>query len=304
MKEYDIHPDFKVLGIWNPPATSLMFRLENSFLDLVSQGIRSDGKCKVSKVKVETRDGKKIRLFIFEPKNVKKKTPALLYIHGGGFTNKAAPTHYMYAYQYALKAKCKVFFVDYRLAPKNAYPIPLLDCQDTYEYILNHEEEYHIDGSRIAIGGDSAGGFLSASLIFKLHKENKPLPIFVMLIYPVLDQRMETLSMKEFTDTPIWNSKLNQKMWKFLLGNQKIVSPSEEKDVSFFPPTYLETADYDCLHDEGALFAQRLEENGISVIYHATHGTVHGYDAIYKSKIAKDSVRLRIETLKKVFKNS
>lgn len=81
-----------------------------------------------------------------------------------------------------------------------------------------------------------------------------------MLIYPVLDQRMETLSMKEFTDTPIWNSKLNQKMWKFLLGNQKIVSPSEEKDVSFFPPTYLETADYDCLHDEGALFAQRLEE--------------------------------------------
>lgn len=299
MKEYDIHPDFKVLGIWNPPATSLMFKLENSFLDLVSQGIRSDGKCKISKIKLTTRDGKKIRLFVFEPRKAKKKLPALLYIHGGGFTNKAAPTHYMYAYDYALKTKCKVFFVDYRLAPKNPYPTPLLDCQDAYEYILNHEEIYNIDSTRIAIGGDSAGGFLSASLIFKLHEEKKPLPVFALLIYPVLDQRMETLSMKEFVDTPIWNAKLNQKMWKFLLGDQKIKSPSEQEDVSFFPPTYIEVADFDCLRDEGVLFAKRLEENGVPIIFHPTHGTVHGYDAIFKSEIAKDSVKCRIEALKK-----
>lgn len=302
MSKYDIHPDFKMLEIWNPPATSAAFKLENSFLDIVSQGVRSDKKCEIRKIKISTQDEKKIRLFIFKPKGSKQKLPALLYIHGGGFTNKAVPSHYVYAHQYALKAKCKVFFVDYRLAPSNRYPTPLLDCLSAYQYILEHAEEENIDLSRIAFGGDSAGGFLAASLIFKLKKENKPLPIFAMLIYPVLDQRMITPSMQKYVDTPIWNAKWNKKMWKSLLGEEKIISPAEEEDVSFFPPSYIETAEFDCLHDEAIEFFDRLGENQVPVTLHETHGTVHGYDAIDKSKISKESLNLRIQSLLEAFK--
>ena len=105
--------------------------------------------------------------------------------------------------------------------------------------------------------------------------------------------------MKKYTDTPMWNSKLNKKMWRYYLRNNNYISPNERNNLYNISPTYIETAQYDCLHDEAKEFAKKLKESKVNVILNETKGTMHGYD-IKNSKITKEAVLKRIETLKNI----
>lgn len=304
-EKYEFQEDLKYLEWFIAPSTNLAYILGNPLLKLLQKSFRSDKECLITCIKIPTFDDKKIRLYIIEPRFLKDKDdiPAMLYMHGGGFLYSAVPYQFRYAREYALASSCKVFFVDYRLLPKNKYPIPLLDSLSAYQYIVDNKEKYHINEQKIVVGGDSAGGFLAASLIFKLRELTLPKPCGCLLIYPVLDQRMQTESMQKYDDTPLWDAKANKKMWELLIDDVPCISPSEEKNVDDFPITYLETSEYDCLRDEGIEFAKRLEENGVKVIKNNTIGTYHGYDALYKSKEAKLSILKRVEALKVFFDN-
>ena len=120
-----------------------------------------------------------------------------------------------------------------------------------------------------------------------------------MLIYPVIGGE-ETPSMRRFTDTPMWNARLNAKMWEYYAaGNQVILSGS--RDLRAFPAAYVETAEFDCLHDEGARFAERLAAAGVSVQYNETKGTMHGFDAARKSVAAVKAVNQRAAALRRAF---
>lgn len=108
---------------------------------------------------------------------------------------------------------------------------------------------------------------------------------------------MQTQSMQAFSDTPMWNARLNKKMWQYYLADGQYSSPAEEADVSFFPPTYLETAQFDCLHDEGVAFAEKLREQHVPVTLRETVGTMHGHDIVRKSRVTKESVMARCAAL-------
>lgn len=304
-EKYDIQEDLRYLEWFIAPSSNLAYILGNPLLKLLQKSFRSDKECHITCVKIPTFDERKIRLYIIEPRSLigKDNVHSMLYMHGGGFLYSAVPYQFRYARDYALSSSCKVFFVDYRLLPKNKYPIPLLDTLSAYQFMIDNKDKYHLNDQKIVVAGDSAGGFLAASLIFKLREYTLPKPCGCLLIYPVLDQRMQTESMKKYDDTPLWDAKANKKMWELLIDNVPCISPSEEKSVNDFPMTYLETSEYDCLHDEGIAFAERLEENGIKVIKNNTLGTYHGYDALFKSQAAKTAVNNRIEALKAMFDN-
>ena len=217
---------------------------------------------------------------------------------------------------YAAKAKCKVFFPDYHLAPKYPYPAALNDVRSLYRYVSDHAEEFGIDAGRIGLAGDSAGGTVAAMISSEYEKYGLIRPCLQMLVYPLTDADMETQSMKKYTDTPFWNSTNHRKMWEISFGSQAIgafengmstedaiknMLPMHSVLPSSIPDTYIETTEFDCLHDDGILYGLRLEEAGAKVEYNDTKGTFHGYDMALDTKIVTDSVKKRLSFLRRHF---
>lgn len=247
-----------------------------------------------------------LKTHVFEPKDSSKKLPCLLYIHGGAFSYKASMIHKHYACLYALEANCKVFFPDYHLLPKYPYPTAYEEVLALYQYLMHHGDELNIDINRIGIGGDSAGACLSALLCNHIEKENLITPCAQMLIYPAVDADMQSESMKKYTDTPIWNAKNNQRMWKMYLRNsneemKRNASPMQNVLPSKIPNTYMEATEFDCLHDEGIFYGLRLQAAGAKVIINDTKGTYHAYDAAIHKKIVHTHVKQRISFLNDCF---
>lgn len=250
--------------------------------------------------------GLKLRADIFEPQNVKEKLPCLIYVHGGAFSYKASAYHKKLACMYAMKANCRVCFPDYHLTPKYPYPAAYCDVLALYQYILKHSEELGIDDEKIGVAGDSAGAAIAALICNHYEREGLKRPCFQMLVYPLTDIEMRTDSMKRFSDTPLWNSKNNRRMWSYYckgLGAEDTygASPMHDSLPHIIPDTYIETAEYDCLHEEGVLYGKKLRDAGAKVEMNETRGTIHGYDSALNTKIAISNIEKRILFLKKGF---
>lgn len=235
---------------------------------------------------------KKIRFLFFEPKQF-ETDKILLYFHGGSFVYRGHFKHFSLCQRYALEGKCKVLYVDYSLAPKYRFPSPFLDAMSSYQWVLEHAKMLGISLDKIIIGGDSAGGCIAADLVFQILESQMVQPLMLFLIYPVLDCRMETPSMKRYFDTPMWNAKLNQQMWNLFLQDNDYISPSERKIPKNFPFTYLEVSEFDCLHDEGCLFAEKLPCSNL----YEVEQSMHGFD-IKHCSITETAVLKRVKALK------
>jgi len=199
--------------------------------------------------------------------------------------------------------------VDYRLAPAHVFPAALDDAFAAYRWAQTRADELDIDVSRIAVGGDSAGGSLAAGVCLMARDYGAAVPCGQLLVYPAVGAGEVTQSVLEFTDTPMCNSRDMEKYIKFYNPNcdslspqeRRYSSPGEAEKLDGLPETYVETAEFDCLHDEGVLYAKRLEEEGIPVTLNETKGTIHGYDFMTKSEITRQSIQKRCEFLKKIF---
>ena len=213
---------------------------------------------------------------------------------------------YRIAREYARLARCRVVFPDYRLAPEYPFPVPVEDCYQAYAWTVRNAEKLGIDSSRIVIAGDSTGGNLAAAVTIMAAERGERLPAGSMLIYPVTDRRMESESMKRYTDTPVWNSRLSEMMWKAYLGPSIVTDIShasvmEAERLDFSPETYAEVAELDCLHDEGAGFAERLRREGVAVELHEEKGCCHGYEMALHSSIMRNAMERRIRYLTRIF---
>lgn len=298
MKKYDISHEFGILRKFTPPFSKILFSVADLILTDNSKELKSNNELKISKEQIKTSDGDAINLYIYEPKKI-NTSKILLYIHGGGFIYEGNSTHYKNCRRYALEGHSKVVYVDYRRAPKNPYPVPVNDCFMAYKWIIKNADKLNIDVNKIIVGGDSAGGCLAVDVTLKAIEEGIVKPCYQMLIYPVLDRRMRTNSMKEYIDTPMWNAKLNHKMWETYLGNKEYTSPNEIMNLNNMPSTYLETAEYDCLHDEGIEFAQKLVKAGVDVVLNETKQTMHGFDSV-ECQITEIAMLNRIKALKSI----
>lgn len=296
--KYAINKEFGIFRKFKPPLNKLIFRLAL----IMPKGLRHTKTVTVAKYKVSVADGRKIPLYIFSPENVNGKLPVIVYFHGGGFVFKGAPYHYKLAKIYAEKANAKVVFVDYRLAFQGKYLMPLSDCVSAYRFVLENADNLKVNVNNIGVVGDSAGGYLSLALIKTLAMNGMAVPKYQMLIYPVVDPEMKTNSMSEYADTPMWNSKANAIMWKLYSHGNTVYNPLRD-DLSFMPPTYIETAEYDCLRDEGIELHDKLNECGVACSLFQTNGTMHGFDICLSAKTTQKSIEHRINILKQ-FQNN
>ncbi len=305
---YDIHPDFLKYGKLKAPFNSVLLMAANSVTRFaVSIWPVPKGLTEIQ-YKINGYMNGKINVSVISPDNA-STMPALVYFHGGGFALPSAPHHKRLAFEYALKTPCKVIFVDYRLLPKSVFPVGLEDCYAAYLWTRKNAKLLRIDKNKIAVGGDSAGGALAAGVSLLARDRGVPLPFFQMLIYPVTDARQNTPSMKEFTRTPLWDSKLNARMWKMYLKNispdeRGYASPMEASSLENMPPAYVEVAEFDCLRDEGIEFARALKSGGARVWMYKIKRAVHGYEIARKNPIVLRSVARRVAWLRRRFKES
>lgn len=297
--KYDISPDFGIFRHFASTLNPLVLRFASVFMELLPHGMRSNKDLDISTMFIPTRDSKKIKIRVIKPRNVSNTLPAMVYYPGGGFAFKAAPYHYSNAKTYAKSSNICVILVEYRLSYNTPYNTPLYDAIDAYKYVLDNADTLGIDKDSISIGGDSAGGYLAVRTTMALHEDSLPLPNSQLLVYPVLDSRCETQSMIDYVDTPFWNAKLNKKMWQIYSKGNVIINPVEVDDLSYMPITYIETCEYDCLHDEAIEFYNKILEYSDTHVLYETKRTMHGYDIFSSSDITKAAISSRVDFIAK-----
>lgn len=211
-----------------------------------------------------------------------KKLPALVYYHGGGWQRGDIATHDSICRHLAHFGQCIVVSVQWRLAPEHKFPTGPNDCFVAYDWVVRHGSKYNIDTTRLGIGGDSAGGNMTAITIQRLRESNIQKPIFQLLCYAALDLSCSTWSYKDYAEGFFLTTERVQYYVNGYINSSSeienpLVSPLHQKDLSGIPKTHIITAGFDPLRGEGELYAQRLKEAGIPVTYKCYESMIHAF---------------------------
>lgn len=207
--------------------------------------------------------------------------PLLVWYHGGGFAIGNVATADSTARALANAAQVSVASVDYHLAPEHPYPAAVDDAVASLEWVVTHASELRIDPTRLAVGGDSAGGNLAA-VVCQLAKAAKhPRLGFQLLVYPVTDLVGEQPSMIENATGKLLTKELMDWFAVQYLGGRDgsnpRVSPLRASDLTGLPPALVITAELDPLRDDGEAYAKALTEAGVPTELVRYDGQIHGF---------------------------
>ncbi|OYP13363.1 esterase [Streptomyces sp. FBKL.4005] len=218
---------------------------------------------------------------------------AVVWLHGGGYVMGSVDTEHPWAARMASLSGAVVVSVDYRLAPEHPFPAALDDGYAVLTWLAEHAAELGIDPGRIAVGGHSAGGGLAAAVALRARDRQGPPIRFQLLNQPQLDDRQETWSQRNFTDTPWMNRDKITASWRHYLGSRRATAhaaPARATDLSGLPSAYIATAEFCPNRDEDIAYAVRLLQAGVSVELHQWPGTFHGSQAILSAEISQRQI--------------
>lgn len=222
-----------------------------------------------------------IPIRIYTPRHGPDPLPALVYFHGGGFVMGDLDTHDRICRFLSRRAGAKVIAVDYRLAPEHPFPAGVEDVLAAFRWIAANADELAIDPERIAVGGDSAGGNLSAVLTQQLSPD-EPRPRFQLLLYPGTDLTRSAESHATFREGFF----LTSAMTDWFVANY-LPSPTLERDprasplmtaeLAGLPPAHVIVAGFDPLRDEGEAYAHALMAAGVPTTLRGYASLIHGF---------------------------
>jgi acetyl esterase len=219
---------------------------------------------------------------LYTPDGLAKGSPLLVYYHGGGFVVGSVDSHDNLCRFLARSAGVRVLSADYRLGPEHPFPAAPADAFAAFGYAARNAEELGADPAAIAVGGDSAGGNLAAGTCYQALRAGGPLPAFQLLFYPGTDWSRRTRSKDLFADGFFLTDADMEWFKSHYLPDPEsytdpLASPLLAEDLRGIPPTYLATAGFDPLRDEGAAYAQRLRDAAVPVAYHCHTDLIHGF---------------------------
>lgn len=245
---------------------------------------------------------------LYTPVGPRHLRPAVVFFHGGAFVLGDLESEHPRCLRYSADAGCVVVSVDYRLAPEHPFPAGPEDCYTALCWVEEHARELGIDRARVAVAGSSAGGALAAAVCLMSRDRGGPTLALQMLIYPVLDDRMSTASMRTFVDTPIWDTLNTVAMWDQYVPDRAEVSsyaaPAREENLAALPSAYILSAEFDPLRDEAIAYALRLLQAGVSVELHQVAGAYHGFDQqVADAAISRRALSDQIHHLKRFLRS-
>ncbi|WP_434451724.1 alpha/beta hydrolase [Lentzea sp. E54] len=213
---------------------------------------------------------------LYTPDGLAAGSALLIFYHGGGWVTGSLESHDNLCRFLAREAGVRVLAADYRLAPEYPFPAAADDAAEVLRYAVTKAEDLGIDPRRIALGGDSAGGNLAA---VTAHSAEVDLA-FLLLLYPAVDASVRRRSREIFGNGFfLTDEKIDWFMEQYGADDRHDprLSIMLAEDLSTLPPTYIATAGYDPLRDEGEAFAERLAAEGVPVVLRRHEGLFHGF---------------------------
>ena len=229
---------------------------------------------------VEEHDADGVPLRLYRPlSQAEDRLPLLLFLHGGGWIQGDLETHDAPCRILADVSGCAVLAVGYRLAPEHPFPAPLDDCMAAYAWASREADRLGLDGTRIAIGGESAGANLAAAAALLLRDGGGPQPVFQFLVHPATDLTLDHCT---------FDAELKGMTRPFLeacispyVGDSDIldppISPMRAPDLSGLSPVLVYTVEVDPLRSDGETYALRLAQAGNEVLVQRLPGLPHGF---------------------------
>jgi acetyl esterase/lipase len=271
MPSTDFHPDLRRIARLAPrslvgPRT---LRLIRALSPAAQRGSSRDVEALIL--------GSGVGVRLHRPIGVSQPTPALLWIHGGGYVLGSAQQDDALCQRFTRELGITVASVDYRLAPEHPYPAPLEDCYSALTWLTGLPA---VDPTRVAIGGASAGGGLAAALAFLARDRGEVSPTLQLLAYPMLDDRSG--SGPKSPNYRLWGPKSNRFGWAAYLGgaDPQVAVPARRDDLSGLPPAWIGVGTHDLFHDEDVAYAKRLTAAGVPCQVEVVPGAFHGFDLV------------------------
>jgi acetyl esterase/lipase len=226
-----------------------------------------------------------VSLRLYRPRSLHGPAPALLWSHGGGYLFGHPVQDEERSLAFARELGITVAAIRYRLAP--AHPSPAA-VEDAHAALLWLAAQPGVDPERIAIGGASAGGGLTASLALYAHDRGEVRPAFQLLVYPMLDDRTVLRTDLDTRNVRVWTPRSNRFGWTSYLGQEPgspgvspYAAPARRADVSGLPPAWIGVGTLDLFHDEDLAYAERLRQAGVPCEQLVVPGAFHGFDALF-----------------------
>jgi len=231
-----------------------------------------------------TGDPSNVPIRLYRPADVRDPLPVVVYFHGGGWVMGGIESHDDSCRHLSALSGCLVASVDYRLAPEHPFPAAIDDAWAATRWVMDHAGDLGGDPRLVAVAGDSAGGNL-AGAVARLARDDDRVLAFQLLIYPVIDRRLDRPSMvRANTDHMIERDDMD---WFWRLYDPDGIAAADpraaltaEGDLSGLPPALVITAEHDPLRDEGEEYGERLQRAGVTVTVHRYPGVFHGFYAM------------------------
>ena len=227
-----------------------------------------------------------VRCLVYRPESAAAgKCPGYVHIHGGGYITGSPEGSDIGNIAIASKLGAVVLSVDYRLAPEHPIPAPLDDCYAALAWLHQHADELNVDGNRIAIGGESAGGGLAAALAIRARDAGEYAVCHQHLTYPMLDNLTgsEAQPGDPLVGEFVWTRARNQWGWQAYLGDAPAVAPqvpARVQDFAGLPRTWMFTCTMDLFRDENLDYARCLMVAGVDVELNVYPNACHGFQMI------------------------
>ncbi len=294
-------PDFTLQDFSGLSLTQVAHQLRRSFYR-ATRSIEPDAPelAEVSTIAVDGADGA-LQARVYTPLGVGLGAGAgLVFFHGGGFVLGDLDSHDMVCRRLAAASRCRIVSVGYRLAPEHKFPVAHADAEASWRWIVERADTLMIDPERLAVGGDSAGGNLSAFVAQEMNRTDGPPPAFQLLLYPLVqfvDIRTKKMSFQEsgfFISPNMFDYFRDAYIAQAADRMDRRVSPllAPDEDFRGLPPAHVILCGWDPLRDEGRAYADKLAHSGVPVSIREHPGMVHGFMNLTAVSLgARDAIR-------------
>ena len=254
----------------------------------VLTGAQKSVKVDVSGTEVSDRtiqvDGQPVALKIVRPAHVKGDLPVFMFFHGGGWVLGDYPTHERLIHDLVVGSGAVAVYVGYTPSPEARYPTAINQAFAATRWVAEHGKEIGVDGTRLAVAGNSVGGNMAAVVSLMAKEQNTPKLRFQLLLWPVTDAKFETASYTEFAEGHFLTKNMMKWFWDNYTTDaaqraQIHASPLQAtlEQLKGLPPALVQTAGADVLRDEGEAYARKLDAAGVDVTAVRYNGMVHDY---------------------------
>ncbi len=231
-----------------------------------------------------TQDGETITLHIVKPKGAKDNLPVFMFFHGGGWVLGDYPTHRRLVRDLVVKSGAVAVFPDYTPTPDAQFPVAINQAYTATVWVAKNGKTIGVDGSRLAIAGNSVGGNMSTVVALMAKENDGPKIAFQLLLWPLVDADMSRPSYKKFAQGRFLTTPTMKWMWDMYIPNaaereQKYVSPINAtlEELKGLPPALIQVAENDILFDEGIAYGRKLDEAGVPTTITIHAGMIHDY---------------------------